>query len=259
MPDKDIDNLFREKLEGFEAEPSARVWEGISQELQGDKRRRLVPLWSIAASVMLFVVAGLYFILPQKPVTTVSGPKLAASKQQQQPLKPATVTATTTDTTEPKPGVPQVLKSAAITQQIAAHHVRNTPAVKIDKNEGTTQTSQSVATEQPVAIATTAEPLMAAANTVKVPVTTPVVPDVPLTIKPVATDVTTPVMASVQQTKPARKHHGAFTLGDLINSVVSTVDKRADKVIEFTDTDDDQSNITGINLGIIKIKKNNNK
>jgi hypothetical protein len=33
------------------------------------------------------------------------------------------------------------------------------------------------------------------------------------------------------------------------------VDKRKDKLIEFSSKDDDESLITGINLGIIKVKK----
>jgi hypothetical protein len=42
-----------------------------------------------------------------------------------------------------------------------------------------------------------------------------------------------------------------------LNVVIAAVDKRKDKVIEFSNTDGDESSITGINLGIIKIKKEN--
>jgi hypothetical protein len=46
-------------------------------------------------------------------------------------------------------------------------------------------------------------------------------------------------------------------LGGLINALIAKVDRRQDKLIEFSDSDDDdaESNVTGLNLGLIKIKK----
>jgi hypothetical protein len=45
-------------------------------------------------------------------------------------------------------------------------------------------------------------------------------------------------------------------LGGIINTIVAAVDKRDDKLIEFTDNDDDDgSRVTAVNLGIFKIKK----
>ena len=57
--------------------------------------------------------------------------------------------------------------------------------------------------------------------------------------------------------KPAQqpKKHGIRNFGDIVNLVVAKVDKRKDKVIEFSDDDEDGSSITGINLGVIKVKK----
>jgi hypothetical protein len=52
--------------------------------------------------------------------------------------------------------------------------------------------------------------------------------------------------------KPGKKLR---SLGDIINIAVAKVDKRKDKFIEFSDTDDNGSTITAVNLGIIKIKK----
>jgi len=57
-----------------------------------------------------------------------------------------------------------------------------------------------------------------------------------------------------QHAGPVKTRHKIRSPGDLINAVVEKVDKRRDKIIEFTD-DDDETNVTGINLGIIKIKK----
>ena len=45
-------------------------------------------------------------------------------------------------------------------------------------------------------------------------------------------------------------------LGGLINLVIAKVDKREDKIIEFDESDEDESNLTALNLGILKIKRN---
>ena len=51
---------------------------------------------------------------------------------------------------------------------------------------------------------------------------------------------------------------GIRNMGDLINFVVDKVDKREDKLIRF-DTDDDNSSLIGINIGMIKFSKKKHK
>ncbi|NNU34325.1 hypothetical protein HK413_09510 [Mucilaginibacter sp. S1162] len=43
----------------------------------------------------------------------------------------------------------------------------------------------------------------------------------------------------------------------MVNALMAKIDKREDKLIEFSDSDDDEngSDLTGVNLGLIKIKK----
>ena len=73
--------------------------------------------------------------------------------------------------------------------------------------------------------------------------------------------ITKPVQMSAELTGvnktdllPVKPKYKMHSLGDLINAVVAKVDKRKDKFIEFTDKDE-ESLITGVNLGIFKIKK----
>lgn len=253
MPDKNMDELFRSKLEGFEAEPSANVWAGISKQLGAGKRRRVVPIWSIAASVALFVAAGVFF-LPKAKVQNVHQPKnnkmVSVVKPAQTKVQPATPVVKNIT-------VAPVQTSATPTMQIAKNtvkHVSKTIGSKSFTNKGAPDASTQ---DQPQNNTVPQPELIAAVAPTEKPVSSQhVVPDVPLL--PKATVAETPVLASVatnSNTKQTRKRHGAFTLGDLINNVVGAVDKRADKVIEFSDTDDDQSTITGINLGFVRIKK----
>jgi hypothetical protein len=66
MQDKEFDDLFRSKLDGFEVKPSVGVWDNIALDLSAGKRKKiLLPFLSIAASIIVLVSAGILFI-PQK-------------------------------------------------------------------------------------------------------------------------------------------------------------------------------------------------
>jgi hypothetical protein len=78
--------------------------------------------------------------------------------------------------------------------------------------------------------------------------------EAPFITKPVALTAQLPQADKAIAAAPVKKRR-IRSLGDLINVVVSKVDKRKDKIIEFSNTDDDEATITGVNLGIIKIKK----
>lgn len=60
---QEFDNQFKNAFEGFEMEPSERVWTGIEQELD-KKKRGVVISWtarlSIAASVIILLTVGVY-------------------------------------------------------------------------------------------------------------------------------------------------------------------------------------------------------
>ena len=77
----------------------------------------------------------------------------------------------------------------------------------------------------------------------------------PETEKPAKQPEKVQVLASANTTeKVKRKRIRSF--GDVVNLVMAKVDKREDKLIQFTNSDDgDESNVTGINLGIINLKK----
>jgi len=62
--DNNIDNLFREKLQGFSEDPPAYVWDGISEQLRHGRRKRRAAWFSwsaVAALILLAFLAGWYF------------------------------------------------------------------------------------------------------------------------------------------------------------------------------------------------------
>src|SRR3569832_1665246 len=86
MQDKEFDDVLRSKLEGFETEPSEKVWGGIDSELDSARRRAVfVPLLRIAAIVVVAVTAGLLFIPKHSTVTGNKKPKLEMVKNTGKP------------------------------------------------------------------------------------------------------------------------------------------------------------------------------
>lgn len=263
LQDNEMDNLFRSKLEGLEVEPSAHVWENISREIGAPQQRKsIIPILRIAASVAVLIGAGLYFIPKQQPpVQGTKGPKVAVVPVTKYP-----------DTVKPDEAVqpaqtntavnvtPAVVKAQA-TQQVASvvHHTAKVQPVNV--NPGSVTVNKTLEPVKPVV----ADPqqVIAAVDKPKA-VINPVVPDGPIS-KPM--DVITGdnqkgnVLADAQvnadednKIAPVAKKRKATGLGGFLNKVIAAVDKRDDKIIEFTDTDEGDT-ITGINLGIFKVKK----
>ena len=99
-------------------------------------------------------------------------------------------------------------------------------------------------------------------NTSTQPTEMPVATKQPEEIKAPAVQTQQPVLASAQPTvakenKPVVKRRGIHNIGDLVNLVVAKVDKRHDKLVVFSNTDDDESTITAFHLGALKIKRDN--
>ncbi|MDB4918582.1 hypothetical protein [Mucilaginibacter sp.] len=244
MQDKEIDQLFRSEFENFEVEPSQQVWGNITDKLNANKyKKALFPYLSIAASILVMVAIGLYFI-PQVKVNTKKPVQILAVKNNSEPK---VIIAPVKDNNLLKPSE----KVASVTK---VNKVYKGSIIGIDKET------------KPVEITNKPTEQIAAVVERNNEILKPTVPDVetPLSIKTQITEdvpITKPnaLVAQVPQAKiiaatPAKKHR-INSLGDLINVVVSKVDKRKDKIIEFTNTEDDESTISGLNLGVIKIKK----
>ncbi|RYU90682.1 hypothetical protein EWM62_08515 [Mucilaginibacter terrigena] len=248
MQDKEIDQLFRSGLDNLEVEPSGKVWGEIRSGLDAKK-----PGWktylSIAASLLILLSAGLYFI----------------SQTKEDIKKPEQITAVKID--KPAQAVTEpVIALQDIVQPQPEKVVAVNTAVKSRKQKTKSITRNEVL---PVKQEDILQPATQMAQTIQKPADDVkyVVPDkqTPLNEKPTAAD-DVPLQANALAVQPAAdiktiaaapaKKHRIRNLGDLINAVVSKVDKRKDKLIEFSDTkDEDESVVSGLNLGFIKIKK----
>lgn len=262
MQDKELDRLFQHKLDDLEIQPSARVWQGISAELNTGKRRRiLLPLLSAAAGIILLITAGLLFI-PKQPVKNNdrhhSTEIAQAPKAIQHP-----VAVKVAPMVPPAPAQNKVLANPVIVPVNNVAHVNKT------KTNLTQSIQQPIITAQPPVAAHADEPLLANAPAVDYNVVKTEAPDTATRISPKSTIINsekaqpvliaqTPVQSAPATAKPVKKHR-IRSLGDVFNVVIAAVDKRKDKVIEFSNTDEDDATITGLNLGFIKVKKDKDK
>jgi hypothetical protein len=279
MQDKDMDELFRAKLDNLEIQPSDRVWRGIAVELDGAKRKRsLIPVIRIAAGITVFVAVGLFFMMKADKID---------NNQTGNHLKGSQHTIKLTDKGETEivdEKLEDLMQAKQDAQQIAAETVKQAQIkqVQMAKAEQNGAISNKLATnrntkyhgtevvpetekpdkEEQQVLTAERETLAALPPTEKV--SNAVVPDEPLiTAKPVipgSDDFKTTNKVAItplpvnKATKTPVKKHGIRSFGDLINVVVAKVDKRQDKIIVFSDTDGDESTITGINLGFVKMK-----
>ncbi|MCC8424207.1 hypothetical protein [Mucilaginibacter sp. UR6-11] len=253
MQDKEFDQIFNSKFENFEVEPSPMLWDNIADELDGKKNKRsLISYLSLAASVVVILTAGMLF-LNQKD-------KPAVQPNHETKLAVNRVKLVAPLTTRPVKKATELVSVEKPVDRIAiaaTHQPENTPPVN--------KAAAPVITK-PVAVVKEVKPVKAESPQLIAVVTPPAkvtVPDVRLT--PAAADViarapveTPAAIASNDRPEPALvKKRGIHNLGGLINALVAKVDKREDKLIEFSDSDDDdnESELTGVNLGLIKIKK----
>ncbi len=269
MQDKEFDDLFQSKLDNFEIEPSAQVWQNIDAELDGKKRSRAMFPWlSIAASIIILIAAAVLFI-PKKGTEDKHHPKNKLTAVKVKPTVTKPVTSNKPVIQEPASEQVAIVKTP-IAHAAKAHPTKQAVIPAVQQKEAT----QMIAKTEPAK--TDEQPALAVTEPKKADeITNPVaVNQTPLVIKktdisaspdiqsqPVVT-TTQPVLAStevpaIKASKPAPRKHGIRNVGDLVNLVVARVDKRKDKLIEFTDNDDDESMITGVHIGSVKIKKDN--
>jgi hypothetical protein len=257
MQDNEFDDLFRSKLDNFEVEPSAQVWQNIDAELDEKRRKRSIfPMLGIAATIIVLITAGVLFT-PKKENIKPGHPEKneAAAKVNPSVIKPEH--ATPANLNQPK------IETVAVKQQSTDHiakvsHAKNMHTSISPKKPDAQQITKAEPDEQqqPEVIAEIqkpAEPIQLAApdNSTELVAKTPADNIIETKLKP-------QVIAQVpikDRTAQQPRKHGIRNFGDIVNLVVARVDKRKDKVIEFSDADEDGSSITGINLGVIKVKK----
>ncbi|WP_419801764.1 hypothetical protein [Mucilaginibacter sp.] len=250
--DKELDDLFASGLDNFEAEPTANLWQNISIELdRKTKKKSIIPILRIAAGVVVVFSVGLLFLrkdvlvknpLPKKTVKVVLQ-KIDPIENQIQNLgaKNSMLLLSAKN---------KVVKEASAKAKIKTIATQNFIPVKPKAKNNLTQTLAQV------------KPDPETENQKNNSTQIALAPDISISLNPqpeeeiVLPAIVKPTLQTAVNVPPKTKHKRIRSIGDVVNLVMAKVDKREDKLIQFTDNDDgDESNVTGINLGFISIKK----
>jgi len=233
MPDKDFDNLFRDKFIDAEIEPSANLWAKIEEQLEPQRKRILPIYWMAAASVAVAFTAMLVF-----------------QKSDRIQLRPDEVTAAiSTPVTQPEPAIADEIATASPSNTVK--HSANYATPNANVMERVISENNQIALQPN----TTPDRLLIKQADPK-----------PIDVLPV-TPVENPIV--IAQVEPQQKvesdivsemdniteRKGIRNVGDLVNYVVDRVDKRDKKLVRFNTDDDDNSSIVGINIGFLKFNK----
>ncbi|MBM3401269.1 MAG: hypothetical protein FJY21_02955 [Bacteroidetes bacterium] len=250
ISDKELDKLFQHRLGNLEIEPSGAVWKKISVRMDQKRRKKsLFPIfWMAAASITVIIATGLwYFRSPQ--VIFLHG-----STDSAKPIL---------DTAQPEPSI------------LVERPVSPDKTLITNPSDLKLVSSTEVSPEQYTGVQNTA------AAEAELPLIEPVVPvaesanrlnqvQVKKTIQVLsrysddqsALDANQPDKTAKfdfsddginQYEAEVRKQKKIRSIGSLVNFVMSKVDKREDKLIEFKESDEG-SEVSGINLGLVKIK-----
>ncbi|ETZ24000.1 hypothetical protein [Pedobacter sp. V48] len=235
MQDKAFDQLFRDKFEGAEIQPSADLWNGISEELSPKPKRSLPVYWMAAAVAVIVATIGLLMPMQKTEKIRLQAPEMARNEVTPVPVvkTPAQVrevSSTVADKVESTPLIiaPRI-KLSSREKELAALQPKATTDRPVNKQPEVVSTLAKV---EPKEEAPKEEVMIAKAEPAEY------------------TDVA--VEPEHQENK------GIRNVGDLVNFVVNKVDKREKKFIQF-DTNDDNSSLVSINIGFIKFNKKSDK
>ncbi|MDB5019751.1 MAG: hypothetical protein JWQ28_878 [Pedobacter sp.] len=253
IQDKDIDQLFKDRFEDAEIQPSAGLWNNIQKEIRPKQQKKLPVLWMAAASVAVIISVTLLFnttekIQMQGKATMVSNAKPAAPK----PTHETRTSITSADAglmlekaskapVEPRAGVTsrkQVLKKEEKTLlamqpiSIKSHQIDITH--EINGSENRLPVTEDLPTVQ-VTVAGTSN-----AKAISMAEEALAVEEEP---------------EEAEQSSRSRIRNAT----DLVNFVVDKLDKREQKILEFRTDEDDNTSLVAINIGPLKLNTRKHK
>lgn len=249
ISDKELDRLFQQRFEDAQFQPSEDVWLKIADKMDQKKKVKIFPVfWMAAASVLLVISAGLWFYRPVEVIRLQGAPKemvkkipknsgfnlsteSTASEPDNQDVKglnfpdgkAANAVSLRLDDVKPVLEVPKTSKQTA--EIIIANNSTKKNSQEILQPRKEVKVPQRYAGDQST-LDVTQPDMIASAD----------IPETDIAVVP-------------EQNSPRKIR----SIGSLVNFVISKVDHREDKIIEFKDGEEG-SEVSGINLGLVKLK-----
>jgi hypothetical protein len=250
ISDKELDKLFQQRFEEVEFQPSGDVWMKISAKMdqKGNVKKSFPVFWMAAASVVVVLGAGLWFYRPVEVI------KLQGTGQQEmvQDVPAVPITDLGTGAAKLDPHEPEIKGFDFSKLALSEEKTFNTPAEVTLPSESVNEIVRQDLIASNNTPRRSSQEVSQPNKEVKVP---------RYTGDQSKLDVTQPDMiasAEITQDDLAPEHEQNApkrirSVGSLVNFVISKVDRRDDKIIEFKDGEEG-SEVSGINLGLIKLK-----
>ncbi|MFD2286060.1 hypothetical protein GJU39_01840 [Pedobacter petrophilus] len=249
IQDKNFDQLFKDRFEEAEITPSRDLWSNIESEIE-PKKKRIIPIyWLSAAAVLLIATVGVLIYQQQK-----SAPKQYANNISPKREKPVIVEPQIKDTLGSAVAAP--VKAAVKTLPVDAKPVTTLAKTKVEENVKRIEKQKVMSApdiqKQETMIAKADEPK----KDIKAKIEEAVFQTKQESV--LASNVNEVVADEVIDNSYPAERKGIRNVGDVVNLIVNTMDKRKDKLIQFR-TDDDDSSISVVNIGPFRIGKKSKK
>lgn len=261
IQDKEFDQLFKDRFEGAEIEPSANLWAGIETQLEV-KKQHVFPLFKVAAAIGITAfTAGLLFYT-QRSVEGINRGDTASNSPVTVPVAKAGITSSAT-VIKPPVSFTQAKPVKVITADkelsVADHSIamQETAAVKtIDDSADETAdlyAKKVLLAVQPLKDIThlDSEGLVIQQKKMGLPPSSARTHEV-VVMANLNADASEKQEVSNENDQATRK--GIRNIGDVVNYVVNKLDKREEKFLQFK-TDDETSSLVALNIGIFKFNK----
>ncbi len=269
ISDKDFDGLFKSSFDDFEVKPSSNNWDKITEQLDEKPKNKTSLFWMAAASVVVVLGIGIGLYTKPEAVIKLRGnhDEVMAKVSSEKGKK---------DTPAFKNKVeqhPAESQSVPFERGDSKIHDENSGSLKKGKNTLAVYPS-GLKSQKFIPADATITPIDDVLNTKKndgagdivsvKPLRTPTVTEQMLAEEEknnIGPQVNSMAAANVAHHRfsgdgaPAGKGLKIKSVGDLVNFVVAKVDKREDKIIQLSKTDESDNEITGINLGLFKFRK----
>jgi hypothetical protein len=271
ISDKELDGFFKSSFEDFEVEPSANSWDNITQKLDQKPAKKKFPIyWAAAASVA--IVFGIGINLYQRPgeiiklrpargerVASVTKVRILDKKEEASTEADLPMENTSSIKVNHMQSNTAQLVPKSDHKEVFASNNNNpeknifTDATKALQNnvlnaERVTNKTQELAQTKPIKVRSVTEQILAD-EALKNSKSMEILPGKVLTAQ-----LKTDGYLEGDGTNPNRKSK-IKSVGDLVNFVVAKVDKREEKIIKMSKTEESDNEITGINLGLFRFKK----
>jgi len=266
MQDKEFDELFRNRFDTAEIEPSVNLWSNIEEKLVV-KRKRVFPVyWSAAAAIAVAVTVAVLFQKTDKMQSgTTAAIKAQSGKEIASTEKDNTIISPDDNSDHFSPIKKEVVKERIASLQ---HNIemmgrdadQNTAVIPV--TDKATEKKDLLAMQPSVVISHLEyRETKVKQETVKLPKTlTPPVEEVMLASADVSADPAYETdKDEVGNENKRSESKGIRNMGDLINYVVDKVDKREEKFIQFKTDEDDNSSLIGLNIGMFKFSQKKHK